>query len=61
MSQLQRLRRKIDLVIVPIFLVAQALQFMDKTSLNYANILGYQAALGLKGREFNYLSASVSF
>jgi len=40
------------------FLVTQALQFMDKTSLNYANLFGYQEALGLKGKEFNYLSAS---
>lgn len=33
---------------------------MDKTALNYANLFGYQAALGLKGQEFNYLSASMS-
>lgn len=31
---------------------------MDKTSLTYANLFEYQAALGLKGQEFNYLSAS---
>jgi len=31
---------------------------MDKTSLNYANLFGYQKALGLKGDQFNYLSAS---
>jgi MFS family permease len=31
---------------------------MDKTSLNYANLFGYQEALGLEGRDFNYLSAS---
>jgi hypothetical protein len=31
---------------------------MDKTALNYANLFGYKAALGLKGQEFNYLSAS---
>ncbi|KAI7782560.1 Mfs general substrate transporter [Diaporthe eres] len=55
--ELRKLRWKIDLVILPMFLITQALQFMDKTSLNYANILGYQAALGLKGQEFNYLSA----
>lgn len=61
MSQLRKLRWKIDLVILPMFLITQALQFMDKTSLNYANILGYQAALGLKGQEFNYLSASAYF
>lgn len=42
------------------FLVTQALQFMDKTSLNYANLFGYQEALGLQGKDFNYLSASMS-
>lgn len=31
---------------------------MDKTALNYANLFGYQAALNLKGQQFNYLSAS---
>lgn len=31
---------------------------MDKTALNYANLFGYQKALGLKGQEFNYLSGS---
>jgi hypothetical protein len=31
---------------------------MDKTALNYANLFGYQAALGLKGQQFNYLSSS---
>ena len=41
------------------FLVTQALQFMDKTSLNYANLFGYQTALGLKGEQFAYLSASM--
>lgn len=52
------MRWKIDLVILPIFLITQALQFMDKTALNYANLFGYQKALGLKGQQFNYLSAS---
>ncbi|CZR63621.1 related to DAL5-allantoate and ureidosuccinate permease [Phialocephala subalpina] len=54
-----RVRWKIDLVILPIFLITQALQFMDKTALNYANLFGYQKALGLKGQQFNYLSAMV--
>jgi len=42
------------------FLITQALQFMDKTALNYANLFGYKKALGLKGQQFNYLSASES-
>lgn len=32
---------------------------MDRTALNYANLFGYQKALGLKGSQFNYLSAMV--
>ncbi|KAF2172044.1 hypothetical protein M409DRAFT_32798, partial [Zasmidium cellare ATCC 36951] len=52
-------RWKLDLIILPIFLVTQLLQFLDKTALNYANIFGYQKALGLKGQQFNYLSAMV--
>ncbi|KAI8226749.1 putative transporter [Colletotrichum sp. SAR 10_86] len=56
-KELRRLRWKLDLTILPMFLVTQALQFMDKTSLNYANLFGYQAALGLQGQQFNYLSA----
>lgn len=32
---------------------------MDKTSLNYANLFGYQEALGLQKTQFNYLSASM--
>ena len=58
--QMKRLRWKLDLVILPMFLITQALQFMDKTSLNYANLFGYQKALGLKGQQFGYLSASKS-
>lgn len=57
---MRKVRWKLDLIILPMFLITQALQFMDKTSLNYANLFGYQEALGLKGRQFNYLSASMS-
>jgi hypothetical protein len=56
---MRKVRWKIDLTILPMFLITQALQFMDKTSLNYANLFGYQKALNLKGQEFNYLSASM--
>jgi hypothetical protein len=55
---MSKVRWKLDLIILPIFLVTQALQFIDKTSLNYANLFGYQKALSLKGTQFNYLSAS---
>lgn len=58
MWQVKRVRWKIDAIVLPIFLITQALQFMDKTALNYANLFDYQKALKLKGNQFNYLSAS---
>ena len=50
-------RSKIDLVVLPMFLITQMLQFLDKTALNYANLFDYQDALGLEDNQFNYLSA----
>lgn len=58
-SEARRVRWKIDLIILPIFLITQMLQFIDKTALNYANLFGYQEALGLQGDQFNYLAAMV--
>lgn len=58
-SEARRVRWKIDLIILPIFLITQMLQFIDKTALNYANLFGYQEALGLEGDQFNYLAAMV--
>ncbi|KAI0448772.1 major facilitator superfamily domain-containing protein [Xylaria acuta] len=57
--EMRKVRVKIDMIVVPIFLVTQGLQFLDKTALNYANLFGYQDALNLKGQDFNYLSAIV--
>ncbi|KAK7716660.1 hypothetical protein SLS63_011085 [Diaporthe eres] len=58
-SEEQRARRKIDLIIIPIFLITQAMQQMDRTALNYVNLFGYQKALGLHGNQFNFLSSMV--
>ncbi|KAF7329110.1 MFS general substrate transporter [Mycena kentingensis (nom. inval.)] len=55
------IRWKIDLIILPMFLFTQTLQFLDKTSLNYANLFSFQPALHLKGNQFNWLSAQVYF
>ncbi|KAK6072927.1 MFS transporter [Seiridium cupressi] len=58
-KEMRRVRWKIDLIVLPLFLITQTLQFIDKTALNYANLFGYQQALGLQGNQFNYLSAMV--
>ncbi|OCF42310.1 hypothetical protein I317_03813 [Kwoniella heveanensis CBS 569] len=51
----KRVLRRIDLFILPIFTFTQCLQFMDKSALNYANLFGYQKALGLKGSNYSWL------
>lgn len=58
-SEERRIRWKIDLIIIPIFLITQAMQQMDRTALNYVNLFGYQKALGLHGNQFNFLSSMV--
>ncbi|ESK94071.1 mfs transporter [Moniliophthora roreri MCA 2997] len=55
----RRVRWKIDLIILPIFLVTQTLQFLDKTALNYANLFGFRTALHLSGVQFSWLSGIV--
>lgn len=55
---MKRLRWKPGLTILPIFLITQTLQLMDKTFLNYTNLFGYQEALSLKVQQFNYPFAS---
>lgn len=41
-AEARRTRWKIDLVIIPIFLITEALQQMCRTTLNYVNLFGYQ-------------------
>ncbi|KAJ7358492.1 major facilitator superfamily domain-containing protein [Mycena albidolilacea] len=55
------IRWRIDLIVLPMFLITQTLQFLDKTALNYANLFGFQTALKLKGNQFNWLSGMVYF
>ncbi|KAG6355494.1 hypothetical protein INS49_003456 [Diaporthe citri] len=58
-SEARRTRWKIDLVIIPIFLITQALQHMCRTTLNYVNLFGYQEFLELHGSQFSYLTSMV--
>lgn len=44
-EQNKRIRRKIDMFILPLFLLTQTLQFMDKTALNYAKVFGMEVGL----------------
>ncbi|KAG2130369.1 MFS general substrate transporter [Suillus clintonianus] len=50
-----RLRRKIDRHIMPLMCAMYWIQFMDKTTLGYAAVLGIQQATKLTTNEYNWL------
>lgn len=52
--------RRIDWFILPLFLVTQTIQYLDKTALNYAKVFGMEKAMNLKGQEFS-LAASIFY
>lgn len=56
-SELKRVLRKIDLILMPLMCVAVLMQFLDKTSLNYASLLGLKTDTHLKGQEYSWLGS----
>ncbi|KAI0809872.1 putative allantoate permease [Xylaria sp. FL0064] len=52
------LYRKIDVHIIPLLFVTYLMQVMDKTALNYANIMGLQEDLGLHGQQFSWVATA---
>lgn len=50
----RRVVRKFDRHILPILCAAFFLQFMDKSILNYAAVMGIQKELGLRGNDFSW-------
>ncbi|GKZ58781.1 hypothetical protein AnigIFM49718_004617 [Aspergillus niger] len=50
------LLRRIDWRILPIMFLTYFLQFLDKVALNYANVMGMQDDLGMKGNDFSWLA-----
>jgi hypothetical protein len=50
----RRVVRKFDSHILPILCCAFFLQFMDKSILNYAAVMGIQKELGLEGNDFSW-------
>lgn len=52
------LLRKIDWRIVPIMFLCYFLQFLDKVLINYANVMGMQKDLGMKGNDFSWMATA---
>ncbi|KAL2869473.1 major facilitator superfamily domain-containing protein [Aspergillus lucknowensis] len=52
------LLRRIDWRILPIAFLTYFLQFLDKVTLNYANVMGIQDDLGMSGNDFSWLATA---
>ena len=59
-EQNKRIRRKIDMLLLPLFLITQTLQYLDKTALNYAKVFGMEKAMGMSGNQFS-LGAAIFY
>ncbi|POY71894.1 hypothetical protein BMF94_5255 [Rhodotorula taiwanensis] len=49
--------RRIDLFVLPLFLITQTLQYLDKTALNYAKVFGMDKAMKLTGNQFSWAAS----
>ncbi|KAF2155469.1 MFS general substrate transporter [Myriangium duriaei CBS 260.36] len=56
-SEERKLVRKIDLHIIPVMFVLYLLQYLDKTSMGYAAIIGVIADTHLNGVEYSWISS----
>lgn len=52
----KQLVRKIDWMIMPLMFCAYLLQYLDKTLINYANVMGIQHDTGMTPAEFSYMA-----
>jgi len=57
----RRVLRKIDLHILPILMMTYMLQYLDKSSINFASVYGLQKGTHLKGQDYSWLSSIFYF
>lgn len=62
----KRLLRRIDLNLIPLMCVVYGLNYLDKTTLSYASIMGIKeppskGGIGLVGSEYNWLGSIFYF
>ncbi|KAI8224071.1 putative transporter [Colletotrichum sp. SAR 10_86] len=51
--------RKIDMNMLPLMCWVYMIQFADKTTLNYASLMGIREDTNLKGNEFSWISTNI--
>ncbi|KAH8906325.1 major facilitator superfamily transporter allantoate [Coniochaeta sp. PMI_546] len=57
----KRLLRKIDLHILPMLCLVYGLNYLDKTSISYASIMGFKDDTHLKGQEYSWVASMFYF
>ncbi|KAK8090518.1 major facilitator superfamily domain-containing protein [Apiospora phragmitis] len=53
-----QLYRKIDHRIIPLMFLCYFYQFLDKVAINYANVMGLQQSLGMRGQDFSWMATA---
>ncbi|PYI00166.1 putative MFS allantoate transporter [Aspergillus ellipticus CBS 707.79] len=59
--EMRRLRRRIDIFLLPMFMVSYMLQYLDKSTMSNAIILGLRTDLYLTGSEYSWASSIFNF
>lgn len=55
----KRILRKIDYHILPILMMTYMLQYLDKSSINFASVYGLKEGTGLQGQDYSWLGSCV--
>jgi MFS family permease len=56
-QEANRVLRKIDLHILPLLMTTYMLQYLDKSSINFASVFGLQKGTHLHGQQYSWLSS----
>lgn len=54
----KRLLRKTDFIMLTVLSLISAFQYMDKSSSNYASVMGIKEDLGMVGNQYNWVGTS---
>lgn len=60
-AEARRVLRKIDVHILPLLMVTYCLQYLDKSSINFASVYGLKEGTNLVGQDYSWLSSIFYF
>ena len=60
-AEAHRVLRKIDWHILPLLMGSYMLQYLDKSSINFASVYGLQKGTNLHGQDYSWLSSIFYF